>query len=98
MKSPSTDEARQRYRAWKGILEDVATEALLPPFNRDLRLPEGRIKEPCYKLAAIEVALTAILNDKRDRVLASGGFSPVPQRRCGGENSRESTTAHLEGV
>ncbi|WP_156442368.1 EcoAI/FtnUII family type I restriction enzme subunit R [Mycobacterium sp. IS-1556] len=59
-----------RYRAWKGLTEEIATATLLLPFNRDLRLPDGRIKEPrYYQRAAIEAALTAILDDNRNRVL-----------------------------
>lgn len=67
---PSPDEMWKRYQAWKGIVEDVATEATLLPFNRDLRLPDGRVKEPrYYQQIAIDKALDAILNDKRGRVL-----------------------------
>ena len=43
---PSPDEAWRRYREWKGLADELATAALLLPFNRDLRLPDGRIKEP----------------------------------------------------
>jgi type I restriction enzyme R subunit len=67
---PSRYEMWQRYRAWKGLTEEVANDTLLLPFNRDLRLPDGRIKEPrYYQRAAIDAALAAILNEKRDRVL-----------------------------
>jgi type I restriction enzyme R subunit len=67
---PSPEQMWERYRAWKGLVDDVATGALLLPFNRDLRLPDGRIKEPrYYQRAAIAAALEAILNGKRDRVL-----------------------------
>lgn len=66
----SPDEMWRRYQAWKGIVEEVATEATLLPFNRDLRLPDGRVKEPrYYQQVAIDAALDAILNEKRDRVL-----------------------------
>lgn len=67
---PSPNEMWQRYRAWKGLVDDVAVDTTLLPFNRDLRLPDGRIKEPrYYQRAAIGHALDAILNEKRDRVL-----------------------------
>ncbi len=67
---PTPDEMWQRYRAWKGLVGEVAIETLLLPFNRDLRLPDGRVKEPrYYQRAAIDAALGAMLNDGRDRVL-----------------------------
>lgn len=67
---PPPEEIWRRYRAWMGIVDDVATEATLLPFNRDLRLPDGRVKEPrYYQRAAISAALDSILKDKRDRVL-----------------------------
>lgn len=67
---PSPDETWRRYQAWKGIVDDVASDTVLLPFNRDLRLPDGRVKEPrYYQRAAIDSALKAILNDRRDRVL-----------------------------
>ena len=37
---PSPEEMWRRYQAWKGIIEEVANEATLLPFNRDLRLPD----------------------------------------------------------
>ncbi len=67
---PSPDELWRRYRAWKGIVDDSVAETLLLPFNRDLRLPDGRVKEPrYYQQVAIERALQAILSERRDRIL-----------------------------
>jgi type I restriction enzyme R subunit len=67
---PSPDELWQRYRAWKGIIDDSVADTLLLPFNRDLRLPDGRVKEPrYYQRVAIERALHAILNEHRSRIL-----------------------------
>jgi type I restriction enzyme R subunit len=67
---PTPDEMWQRYRAWKGLVDEVAIETRLLPFNRDLRLPDGRVKEPrYYQRAAIDAALDAILNGGSDRVL-----------------------------
>ncbi len=67
---PTPAEMWQRYRAWKGLVDEVAIETLLLPFNRDLRLPDGRVKEPrYYQRAAIDAALGAMLNDGSDRVL-----------------------------
>jgi type I restriction enzyme R subunit len=67
---PSPDVLWRRYRAWKGITEDLAADTITLPFNRDLRLPDGRIKEPrYYQRIAIERTLTAILEDQRQRVL-----------------------------
>ena len=66
---PTPEEAWSRYRAWKGITP-AADPALVLPFNRHLRLPDGRVKEPrYYQRVAIEQALTAILSEGRDRVL-----------------------------
>lgn len=64
---PSPDALWARYRAWKGIIEDSVAEGLLLPFNRDLRNPDGTVKEPrYYQGTAINRAVTAILRgDKR---------------------------------
>jgi type I restriction enzyme R subunit len=67
---PDPDELWRRYREWKGILDDAAADTLLLPFNRDLRLPDGRVKEPrYYQQVAIERALHAVLSEHRDRIL-----------------------------
>jgi type I restriction enzyme, R subunit len=67
---PGPDELWQRYRAWKGIIDDTVADTLLLPFNRDLRLPDGRVKEPrYYQQVAIERALHAILSERRNRIL-----------------------------
>jgi len=67
---PAPDELWRRYRTWKGVVDDAVADALLLPFNRDLRLPDGRVKEPrYYQRVAIERTLHAILNERRTRVL-----------------------------
>ncbi len=67
---PKPEQLWQRYRAWKGIADDAAADTLLLPFNRDLRLPDGRVEEPrYYQRVAIERTLGAILNEHRDRIL-----------------------------
>jgi type I restriction enzyme R subunit len=67
---PTPDELWQRYRSWKGIVDDSAAETLLLPFNRDLRLPNGDVKEPrYYQQVAIERTLQAILSEHRKRIL-----------------------------
>jgi type I restriction enzyme R subunit len=67
---PAPNELWRRYRAWKGIVDDAVAEALVLPFNRDLRLPDGRVKEPrYYQRVAIDGALRAILGERRERVL-----------------------------
>ena len=67
---PTPDELWRRYRAWKGIVDDSVADTLLVPFNRDLRLPDGRVKEPrYYQRVATERALHAILNERRNRIL-----------------------------
>jgi type I restriction enzyme, R subunit len=64
---PSPEGLWQRYRAWKGIVEEPVAEGLVLPFNRSLRAPDGRVKEPrYYQRVAINRAVTAILRgDKR---------------------------------
>jgi type I restriction enzyme, R subunit len=67
---PPPDELWRRYRTWRGIEDDAVADTLLLPFNRDLRLPDGRVKEPrYYQRVAIERALHAILNERRNRIL-----------------------------
>lgn len=64
---PSPDELWQRYRAWKGIVEEPVADGLLLPFTRALRTPDGGVKEPrYYQRVAINRAVQAILaGDKR---------------------------------
>jgi type I restriction enzyme, R subunit len=63
---PGPDELWLRYRQWKGIVDDTIADTLLLPFNRDLRLPDGRVKEPrYYQGVAIERALDAVLNERK---------------------------------
>jgi type I restriction enzyme R subunit len=67
---PTPQDLWRRYRGWKGIVEDSVADTLLLPFNRDLRLPNGDVKEPrYYQRVAIERALHAILNEHRRRLL-----------------------------
>lgn len=63
---PGPDEALARHRAWKGIADEMA-EVLELPFNRDLRNPDGSVKEPrYYQQVAISRAIQAItFGDKR---------------------------------
>jgi type I restriction enzyme R subunit len=64
---PSPDDLWHRYRAWKGIRDDAVADGLILPFNRQLRTPDGRVKEPrYYQRIAIGRAVEAILRgDKR---------------------------------
>ena len=64
---PSPDEMWRRYRAWKGIVDDAVAEGIVLPFNRQLRVPDGRVKEPrYYQRVAINRAVEAVLRgDKR---------------------------------
>jgi type I restriction enzyme, R subunit len=67
---PTPEEMWRRYRASKGIVDSTAAESLLLPFNRDLRLPDGRVKEPrYYQRVAAERTLQAVLNEHRTRIL-----------------------------
>lgn len=66
---PAPSEAWARFRAWKGIHDEGAADLLLRPFTRQLRNPDGSVKEPrYYQRVAIERALEAILADRK-RVL-----------------------------
>ncbi|MEX1262318.1 MAG: DEAD/DEAH box helicase family protein [Actinomycetota bacterium] len=59
---PTPAEIWTRYRAWKGIVVDSVADGLLLPFNRDLRNPDGTVKEPrYYQRTAINRAVQAIL-------------------------------------
>ncbi len=64
---PGPDELWRRYRSWKGIIDDAVADGLLLPFNRQLRTPDGRVKEPrYYQRVAINRAVEAVLSgDKR---------------------------------
>ncbi len=64
---PSPDAMWQRYQAWKGVVEDHVASALLLPFNRSIRNPDGSVKEPrYYQRIAINRSVAAILKgDKR---------------------------------
>lgn len=64
---PSPDDLWSRYRSWKGITDDTVADGLLLPFNRALRTPDGKVKEPrYYQRVAINRAVDAILKgDKR---------------------------------
>lgn len=64
---PSPDVLWARYREWGGIVDDLAAEGLLLPFNRALHNPDGSVKEPrYYQRTAINRAVRAILEgDKR---------------------------------
>jgi type I restriction enzyme R subunit len=66
---PAPSEAWTRFQAWKGIRDDRAADLVLRPFTRQLRNPDGTVKEPrYYQRVAIERALEAILAG-RNRVL-----------------------------
>jgi type I restriction enzyme R subunit len=66
---PGPDELWTRYRAWKGIAEESTAGALMLPFNRDLRNPDGSVKEPrYYQRIAIQRAVQAVLSGQ-DRIL-----------------------------
>ncbi|MGI9016992.1 MAG: EcoAI/FtnUII family type I restriction enzme subunit R [Euzebya sp.] len=64
---PSPGVLWTRYRAWKGIVDDSVADGVLLPFNRDLRNPDGTVKEPrYYQRTAINRAVQAVLaGDKR---------------------------------
>lgn len=72
---PSPHELWVRYRAWKGIVDDVVAEGVLLPFNRSLRNPDGSVKEPrYYQQVAINRTVEAILagNNRLLLTMATG--------------------------
>ena len=67
---PTPSELWIRYRQWKGIDDDRAAELLLRPFTRQLRNPDGTVKEPrYYQRIAIERALEAIIGERKRALL-----------------------------
>lgn len=96
---PDPDELWRRYRKWKGIVDDTAADTLLLPFNRDLRLPDGRVKEPrYYQQVAIERALHAVLSERRNRILltlatGTGKTFPCPPDHLEALVERQAETA-----
>ncbi len=65
-KFPTPQETWDRYRTYKGITE--AAEAILTlPFNRDLRRPDGAVKEPRYyqRVAIDRVHASVVDGNKR---------------------------------
>lgn len=72
---PTPDAAWQRFQAWKGISEPQVAETILYPFNRELRTPNGEVKEPrYYQRIAIGRAIQSILvgNKRLLLTLATG--------------------------
>ena len=66
---PSPSDAWLRFRHWKGIVDDDVANGLIQPFTRQLRNPNGTVKEPrYYQRVAIERVLEAILGGRK-RVL-----------------------------
>jgi type I restriction enzyme R subunit len=64
-KLPSPNALWLRYRAAKGVTDDGVAAAMLLPFNRDLRTPDGGVKEPrYYQEIAINRALQTVLMGK----------------------------------
>ncbi len=67
---PSPQEALARYRVWKGIEAPAAEEAVLAPFSRALRNPNGTVKEPrYYQRVAIDRAVAGIASGKKRALL-----------------------------
>ena len=64
---PSPDELWGRYRAGRGLTDDLAAAGTALPFNRSLRNFDGSVKEPrYYQRVAINRSVGAILRgDKR---------------------------------
>lgn len=64
---PEPEQTWARYRAWKGLADDLAAEAVTAPFTRRISNSDGTVKEPrYYQRVAINRAVQAILaGDKR---------------------------------
>ncbi|MGH2986873.1 MAG: EcoAI/FtnUII family type I restriction enzme subunit R [Solirubrobacterales bacterium] len=59
---PSPDELWGRHLEWRGITAPATAAAIALPFNRDLRNPDGTVKEPrYYQSIAINRAVEAIV-------------------------------------
>lgn len=66
---PSPEDLWRRYRAWRGLEEQIEEDILLP-FNRDLRNPDGSVKEPrYYQTIAINAAVQAALQGRKRLLL-----------------------------
>src|SRR2546430_5339309 len=67
---PSPGAMWSRYRAWKGIVEEIVADALVLPFSRALRNPDGSVKEPrYYQRVAIHRSIEAILRGNKRLLL-----------------------------
>jgi type I restriction enzyme R subunit len=64
---PTPQALWSRYRAWKGIANEIVADGVALPFSRALRNPDGSVKEPrYYQRTAIDRAVQSILaGDKR---------------------------------
>ncbi|MBI2324103.1 MAG: DEAD/DEAH box helicase, partial [Chloroflexi bacterium] len=66
---PSPDDLWRRYKAWRGIRDEVARHLILP-FSRDLRNPDGSVRTPRYYQAiAIGRAVEAALSGRKRMLL-----------------------------
>ncbi len=66
---PTPTEAWSRYLAYKGITEQPAADNLVLPFTRDLRNPDGTVKEPRYYQAVAIQRSVAAISEGRKRLL-----------------------------
>jgi type I restriction enzyme, R subunit len=67
---PGPEELWSRYRSWKGITDDIASEGALQPFNRALRNADGSVKVPrYYQRTAINRAVAAMLGGEKRLLL-----------------------------
>jgi type I restriction enzyme R subunit len=64
---PGPDQLWSRYRAWKGLTDDVAAGGVSGPFSRRISNSDGTVKEPrYYQRVATNRAVQAIVDgDKR---------------------------------
>ncbi|MGC2373415.1 MAG: DEAD/DEAH box helicase family protein [Solirubrobacteraceae bacterium] len=67
---PGPEELWSRYRAWKGMTDDLVADGVVVPFNRALRNADNEVKEPrYYQRTAINRSVAAILGGKKRLLL-----------------------------
>jgi len=67
---PGPEELWSRYRAFKGLADDLASDGVAVSFNRSLRNFDGSVKEPrYYQRTAINRCVAGILRDDKRLLL-----------------------------
>ena len=67
---PTPEELWGRYRAWKGLTDEMTAETVAAPFSRRISNSDGTVKEPrYYQRVAINRAIQAILDGEKRLLL-----------------------------